>query len=73
MKKICYLIGAMEPECVLFSTKKSQLVIAADGGLRHLEARGIRPDYVVGDFDSLGCIPCCLYTSDAADGLPRWV
>lgn len=57
MEKICYLIGAMEPECVLFSTKKSQLVIAADGGLRHLEARGIRPDYVVGDFDSLGCIP----------------
>ena len=35
MEKICYLIGAMEPECVLFSPKKSQLGIAADGGLRH--------------------------------------
>ena len=31
MEKICYLIGAMEPECVLFSTKKSQLAGKSGG------------------------------------------
>ena len=32
-------------------------VIAADKGLVHLEAQGIRPDLIVGDFDSLGRVP----------------
>lgn len=57
MEKICYLFGAMDPGNVNFASKKSQLIIAADGGLRHLENRGIVPDYVVGDFDSLGRVP----------------
>ena len=33
------------------------LVVAADGGLTHLEQAGIRPDVILGDFDSLGHVP----------------
>ena len=33
------------------------LVIAADGGLRHAQALGITPDIILGDFDSLGYVP----------------
>ena len=33
------------------------LVIAADGGLRHTEKLNIRPNEVIGDFDSLGFVP----------------
>lgn len=53
---VCYVIGAA-PECVDFSLRPGDAVIAADGGLAHLQARGLRPDWVVGDFDSLGSTP----------------
>lgn len=32
-------------------------IIAADGGYRHLDSRGIVPNIVIGDFDSLGYVP----------------
>ena len=32
-------------------------IIAADGGLRHTDGLGIRPDVILGDFDSLGYTP----------------
>lgn len=33
------------------------LVIAADGGLRHTQKLGVRPGVILGDFDSLGYTP----------------
>ena len=37
--------------------ENTDLVIAADGGLRHTQALGLTPHIVLGDFDSLGYIP----------------
>lgn len=57
MKKLCYIIGACEPEEIPIADRAAALIIAADGGLRYLEAQGITPDLIVGDFDSLGHVP----------------
>jgi len=53
---ICYIIGAME-SAFPFQPKAGDCIIAADGGYRHLRAAGLKPDLVVGDFDSLGYVP----------------
>ena len=37
--------------------KDKDLVIAADGGLAHVQALGITPQVILGDFDSLGYVP----------------
>ncbi len=37
--------------------ENGDLIIAADGGLAHLDALSIQPDVVLGDFDSLGYVP----------------
>lgn len=55
MDKICVIVGAMEPGEII--VPEDALVIAADGGLAHLERRGVEPDLIVGDFDSLGRAP----------------
>lgn len=57
MEPVCYIVGAMEPGEICFAPHRPRLVIAADQGLSHLERRGIRPDLIVGDFDSLGRVP----------------
>lgn len=50
----CYIICAL-PQNQVFSPQPGDLVIAADGGYAHMGA--IKPDLVVGDFDSLGYVP----------------
>ena len=57
MNPICYIVGAMEPGEIVVRRDRPALVIAADAGLTHLERQGITPDWIVGDFDSLGSTP----------------
>ncbi len=63
-KKRAVLIGAGEAEGIFFydSLKKDgfcnkviyeDVIIALDGGLVYCEKNNIRPDYIIGDFDSL--------------------
>ena len=53
---ICYIVGAGEG-FVPFSVSEGDLVIAADGGCRHLAAHGMLPHVVIGDMDSCDALP----------------
>jgi len=55
--KTCCIFGAGEYGAMSFVASENSLVIAADGGYAELIKRGIVPDMLVGDFDSLGAIP----------------
>lgn len=57
LEPIGYIVGAMEPGRIMIDSRCAALVIAADAGVEHLKAQGIAPDWVVGDFDSLGHLP----------------
>ncbi len=57
MEKICCIVGACVPGKIELPDRRDVLIIAADGGLSHLEGQGITPDLIVGDFDSLGRVP----------------
>ena len=54
---VCYIVGA--GDCPFLSVKKElgDIIIAADGGLKHLENFGFSADIAIGDFDSLGHVP----------------
>ena len=56
-KRICYIVGAGECAGLDFTVSAGDFVIAADGGLRYLEAAGIKANLLLGDFDSLGYQP----------------
>ena len=54
---ICYIFGALDTAIADFKPQESDLIIAADGGYSTLKKLNIKPDLVVGDFDSLGEVP----------------
>ncbi|MBO7179703.1 MAG: thiamine diphosphokinase [Clostridia bacterium] len=55
--KTCYIFGALDTKAVDFKPQENDLIIAADGGYSTLKKLNIKPDLVVGDFDSLGSAP----------------
>lgn len=56
-KAVCLLVGSADYYADRAPDRESAYIIALDGGYAHLTARGITPDAVVGDFDSLGYTP----------------
>ncbi len=56
-KDICMLVGSAEYCADRAPDIERAYIIALDGGYSHLTERGIIPDAVIGDFDSLGYIP----------------
>jgi thiamine pyrophosphokinase len=59
MKSVCYIVGAGDNSGTNFSINKENddCVIAADGGFETLKNMEVEPDYIIGDFDSLGYVP----------------
>jgi len=53
----CVIFGAAEFDALATPIAKDDYLLAADGGLRHLQALGLQPNGILGDFDSLGYIP----------------
>ncbi len=56
MTPVCYVVAAADGFSV-FEKQPGDLVIAADGGCRHLTAAGMVPDLIVGDLDSAQSLP----------------
>ena len=55
--KTCIIFCAAEFDELAAPIGKEDYVLAADGGLRHLEKLGLKPNGIIGDFDSLGFVP----------------
>ena len=53
----CILFCAAEFDALAQPIGEDDFLIAADGGLRHVQSLGLTPDAVIGDFDSLGYVP----------------
>ena len=53
----CVIFGAAGFDSLLSPIEDGDLVIAADGGVRHLEKLNLVPHVTLGDFDSLGYTP----------------
>lgn len=54
---VCYVVGAGECNELNIIKCSNDILIAADAGLKHLEKAGVKPDCIIGDFDSLGKNP----------------
>ena len=53
----CIIFCAAEFHGLIAPLQKDDFIIAADGGLAHVEKLGITPNGILGDFDSLGYTP----------------
>ena len=53
----CLIFCAAEFDRLAAPIGDGDYILAADGGLRHLEKLNIAPDGIIGDFDSLGYVP----------------
>ena len=53
----CMIFCAAEFDRLEEPVRPGDYILAADGGLHHLRRLGLRPDGVIGDFDSLGYVP----------------
>ena len=53
----CYIFGALPVNRFDFKLTDKDIVIAADSGIKNTEKFNIPPDYIIGDFDSLGYKP----------------
>lgn len=49
----CYIIAAGDMGELSPAPEKGDLIIAADAGYLHLERLGLKPDLLIGDFDSM--------------------
>ena len=56
-KGICYIVGAAKTGSLRIDKKETDYIIAADGGYSTLIRENIKPDIVIGDFDSLKIRP----------------
>ncbi len=56
---VCHIVGAGECRQLELKAESGDLIIAADGGYKHLESEKIKPHIIIGDFDSLSDIPPC--------------
>ena len=55
--KTCIIFCAGGFEALAEPIREDDVLVAADGGLMHLQKLGLIPDCVLGDFDSLGYVP----------------
>ncbi len=53
----CVIFCAGEFDALALPILDTDYIIAADGGLRHVQTLGIAPHVILGDFDSLGYVP----------------
>ena len=53
----CIIFGAAALSPLVAPIERGDLLIAADGGLRHFASIDREPDVILGDFDSLGYVP----------------
>ena len=60
----CIIFCAGRLEGPVPELQEDDLIIAADGGMAHMERLGLQPDVTLGDFDSLG------YTPEGAEVFP---